>query len=178
MNFKMLRILSLLFAPMAANAQFTTLDYQGNVMSGGDQLSGFITLSGSGAASNVTSFQFNVTDGTPLGDGPYPSIALTTANGVVTGAIVDWDKPAIGGSYIFDISFSIGPHGDTYNNFAAGGPSGECLPYCGVMESNSTPGVWEVVRAPEIDPASAASGLTLLLGSIAVLRGRRKQISN
>jgi len=29
------------------------------------------------------------------------------------------------------------------------------------------------VRAPEIDPASAASGLTLLLGGIAVIRGRR-----
>ena len=29
-----------------------------------------------------------------------------------------------------------------------------------------------VTRAPEIDPASAASGLTLLLGGLAVLRGR------
>jgi hypothetical protein len=160
---------------MMANAQFTTLEYLGNVMDGGDRLTGFITFSGSGElSSEVTSFQFNVTDGTPLGDGPYPSIGLTTANGVVTGAVVDWDKPAIGGSYIFDISFSIGPQGDTYNNFAAGGPAGECIPICGVMESNSTPGVWEVVRAPEIDPAPAAGGLTLLLGGIAVLRGRRK----
>jgi hypothetical protein len=31
--------------------------------------------------------------------------------------------------------------------------------------------------APEIDPASAASGLTLLLGVLAVLRGRRKMQS-
>jgi hypothetical protein len=84
---------------------------------------------------------------------------------------VDWDKPAIGGSYIFDVSFSIGPQGDTYNNIVAGGPSGECIPYCGVMESNSTPGVWEVVRVPELDPTSAAAGLTLLLGVVAVLRG-------
>jgi len=30
------------------------------------------------------------------------------------------------------------------------------------------------VAAPEIDPASTASGLTLLLGGIAVLRSRRK----
>jgi hypothetical protein len=30
-----------------------------------------------------------------------------------------------------------------------------------------------VVRAPEIDPASMASGLTLLLGGLAVVRGRR-----
>jgi hypothetical protein len=29
------------------------------------------------------------------------------------------------------------------------------------------------LRAPEIDPASALSGLTLLLGGLAILRGRR-----
>ena len=29
------------------------------------------------------------------------------------------------------------------------------------------------VGAPEIDPASAVSGVTLLLGGLAVLRGRR-----
>jgi hypothetical protein len=175
MNCKFLGLLAmaLLIAPMLANAQFTTLDYQGNVMSAGDQLTGSITLSGSGAAANVTSFQFNVSDGTQLGGGPYPIIELTTAQGVVTGAIVNWDNPAIGGSYIYDVSFSIGPQGDSYDNIVAGGPTGECIPYCGVMESNSTPGTWQVVRTPEIDPASAASGLTLLLGSIAVLRGRR-----
>ena len=31
----------------------------------------------------------------------------------------------------------------------------------------------DVVRAPEIDPASAMAGLTLLAGGLAVLRGRR-----
>ncbi len=72
MNRKILGLVSLMTWSMVANAQFTTLDYQGNVMSSGDTLSGFITLSGSGAASNVTSFQFNVTDGTPLGGDPYP----------------------------------------------------------------------------------------------------------
>jgi hypothetical protein len=30
-----------------------------------------------------------------------------------------------------------------------------------------------VVRAPEMDPASAMAGLTLLAGGLAVLRGRR-----
>lgn len=34
------------------------------------------------------------------------------------------------------------------------------------------------VSAPEINPASAASGLTLLLGGLAVLRGRRKVVAN
>jgi hypothetical protein len=31
------------------------------------------------------------------------------------------------------------------------------------------------VAAPEIDPASALSGLTLLIGGIAVIRGRRRK---
>jgi LPXTG-motif cell wall-anchored protein len=31
------------------------------------------------------------------------------------------------------------------------------------------------VSAPEIDPASALSGLTLLVGGLAVVRGRRKK---
>jgi hypothetical protein len=35
-----------------------------------------------------------------------------------------------------------------------------------------------VRETPEIDPASAASGLTLLLGGLAVLRGRRKVVDN
>ena len=35
------------------------------------------------------------------------------------------------------------------------------------------PGSVKSVAAPEIDPASAAGGLTLLLGGIAVLRGRK-----
>jgi hypothetical protein len=35
--------------------------------------------------------------------------------------------------------------------------------------------VWTRVAAPEISPASASSGLTLLLGSLVVLRGRRRR---
>ena len=47
---------------------------------------------------------------------------------------------------------------------------------CGSTGSNTKPGVWTspAAKAPEIDPASAGSGLTLLLGGVAVLRGRRK----
>jgi LPXTG-motif cell wall-anchored protein len=33
------------------------------------------------------------------------------------------------------------------------------------------------VRAPEIDPASAMAGLTMLAGGLAVLRGRRRKQS-
>ena len=35
-----------------------------------------------------------------------------------------------------------------------------------------------VVAAPEIDAASAVAGLTLLVGGLAVLRGRRSKIAN
>jgi hypothetical protein len=35
-------------------------------------------------------------------------------------------------------------------------------------------GTFSVVQTPEIDPASAASGLTLLLGGVLVLRGRKR----
>jgi hypothetical protein len=47
---------------------------------------------------------------------------------------------------------------------------------CASSGRNTTPGVWTspATQAPEIDPASAASGLTLLLGGVAVLRGRRR----
>jgi hypothetical protein len=34
----------------------------------------------------------------------------------------------------------------------------------------------KVVVAPEIDPASAVAGLTMLFGGLAVLRGRRKNL--
>ncbi len=56
---------------------------------------------------------------------------------------------------------------------AAGGPMSEC---------NVTPGVACIttsfqVKAPEIDPASAVSGLSLLASAIIVLRGRRRALT-
>ena len=43
----------------------------------------------------------------------------------------------------------------------------------GYFSETGTKGSVGAVAAPEIDPASAASGLTLLLGGMAVLRGRK-----
>ena len=56
---------------------------------------------------------------------------------------------------------------------ATGGSMSEC---------NVTPGVPCIttsfqVKAPEIDPASAVSGLTLLAGAMVVLRGRRRVLT-
>ncbi len=57
---------------------------------------------------------------------------------------------------------------------ASGGNSDKCFQilwftFCPTGRSE------EPVKAPEIDPASAMAGLTLLAGGLAVLRGRRKQ---
>lgn len=55
---------------------------------------------------------------------------------------------------------------------ASGGDSGKCynLSFITVCSSsNPSP-----VKAPEIDPASALAGLTMLAGGLAVLRGRRR----
>jgi hypothetical protein len=44
--------------------------------------------------------------------------------------------------------------------------------FCGPSEKH------EPVKAPEIDPSSAIAGLTLMLGGVAVLRGRRSKLAN
>jgi hypothetical protein len=56
---------------------------------------------------------------------------------------------------------------------ASGGDTGKCysiwiFTYC-PPSSQPSP-----VKAPEIDPASALAGLTMLAGGLAVLRGRRR----
>ena len=44
------------------------------------------------------------------------------------------------------------------------------------VQQSPPPSAWTVVSAPEIDPAGALSGLTLLLGGLAVVRaGRAKK---
>lgn len=119
---------------------------------------------------------------------PQGTVDLTTSNGTFTGASFN----LIDSSYHapFD-QFAIGPGGDSFayqfattggvcQNYVDISPSGggiykgDTINPCTVQVSNNTPGGWLVTRAPEIDPASAASGLTLLLGGLAVLRGRWK----
>jgi len=58
-------------------------------------------------------------------------------------------------------------------------PSSSQVPWTNDTSFNGIVGLGDAlavreVRAPEIDPVSAASGFTLLLGALAVLRGRRK----
>jgi hypothetical protein len=49
------------------------------------------------------------------------------------------------------------------------------IPY-EVCKTN-TPSPSNPVRAPEIDAASAVAGLTLMIGALAVLRGRRSKLT-
>ena len=100
------------------------------------------------------------------------------------GAITGWSIAVIGG--IFEgtnspsfADITIGNAGDTFTTgFSSPDcavPQGVPAPCYTVTESNAAPGGWSatIARAPEIDSTSAAGALTLLLGCIAVLRGRR-----
>jgi hypothetical protein len=103
-------------------------------------------------------------------------IDLTTKNGRITGATI-----AISGSGagVSAYTANIGPAGDSFY-YAFGDPgdmcrnhaSGECI----LTAANKAPGTWTVATfsVPEIDPTSAASGLMLLFGSLAVVRSRRR----
>ena len=115
------------------------------------------------------------------------NLELTSSNGAITGAYFQFDVAPYHGSAQ---QVQIGAGGDSYFyeyasingtclNFLHGSPNptGSFDP-CSVQVSNTTAGTWEVttVPAPEIDPASAVSGLALILGSLMVLRGPRRNI--
>jgi hypothetical protein len=223
----------LLIGPVAANAQTTTLEYQGNVMGGSSTYlpSGYTTLypspplpnlpfagtftasvmlSGSLSAndlelvsygvsfsgSNGTSFALGVDagpapvipEGPPFCSAGGSCIGLTTVNGAITGATIDFiNNNSLG----LESVATIGPTGDSFSysytttnggceDMFYGNPTGPGFYYpgktinpCTVNVSDTKAGDWTVTRTPEIDSASAAGAFTLLLGGLAVLRGRR-----
>jgi hypothetical protein len=65
--------------------------------------------------------------------------------------------------------------------FAGTSTSGSCpaiiqaFGLCSIFGYGGGGGGSGVTAAPEIDPASAMSGVSLLIGGLAVLRGRRKK---
>jgi len=102
-------------------------------------------------------------------------IDLTTKNGRITGATI---AISFSGG-VFNNAANIGPAGDSFSDsfydsydMCLNRASGECI----LTAANKTPGTWTVATSsvPEIDPTSAASGLVLLFGSLAVVRSRRK----
>jgi hypothetical protein len=126
-------------------------------------------------------------------EGASGCVTLTTSGNTVTGATINFFY-----NVYHDASFDlgIGPSGDAFSETAAFGGFYGCsnsgsgaFAYvgpaaaspCSMNLSNPTAGVWTTaspapVAAPEIDSTSAASGLTLLLGGLLVLRGRRARI--
>jgi hypothetical protein len=146
-------------------------------------------LQGIGLGIN-SSFTMNGTTSCGLlrGGGTYSCIGLTTSGNTITGATINLEN-MVAHSDNFDLS--IGPSGDafSYSQYGIGlggvnctngvsglagtflGPKGDYP--CTMNVGNSSAGAW--TQAPEIDPASAAGGLTLLLGGLSILRGRRLQ---
>jgi hypothetical protein len=91
---------------------------------------------------------------------------LTTSNGALTGATFQYSESP--GNGAGGASFSITPNGDSF-------AVGQFFPGTGrgTQTYGGGSGVWTAMTAPEMDPGSSATGLTLLLGSIVVLRARR-----
>jgi hypothetical protein len=118
---------------------------------------------------------------------PTGEIDLTTSNGAITGASVFLSDSfshgptetlslgAGGGSFTWEFGSTDGNCNNLKPQFAGGVYTGNTINPCNLQVSGSS-GTWLVTTtaAPEIDPASAATGLTLLLGGLAVLRGRRR----
>jgi len=158
----------------------------------GPTATGYITTSCDSCvlnASDVTAWNLAGFSSTVPG-----STVLVTGNGFVatpTGIFFNFNPAA---PTFNDALFSELPNptpifGSTnsveYANLTTGlsyGPSGE-VSVCNTFSCNGTlvasnvdlgPLVRSVAAAPEIDPTTSGSALTLLLGTLAVLRGRRR----
>jgi hypothetical protein len=150
-------------------------------------LNGFIILSAPLGDNlnnvSVTPAFVDISTGSPLFRGDFTF--STNANGAIDGwsMSLNGSVPGPGGYELTATSVDIGGVGGDSATMSA-----TCTAFfspslkppqsfaCGTSGSNMKPGVWTspAAKAPEIDPASAVSGLTLLLGGVAVLRGRRK----
>jgi hypothetical protein len=146
------------------------------------------TLTGSGSATGID-ISFISAPATPLvfeDTNCYLGgncISVSTTNGVITGANVGLLNNLFSAE---PVQLSIGPQGDTASFVSTSCASGAAEspgpiytgPTCTsfLTAANSTAGTWTVAStaAPEIDPAAAASALTLLAGWVAIVRGRKR----
>jgi len=125
----------------------------------------------------------------PLSGGAFTGLSYAYSAGTGELNFTDFLGNPITSSSVYTLQFSIdAPLGGSAKNiglndiafstdqnvtgtWSCGGPTQ--LPTEGVGCS-----VTSLTRAPEIDPASAAGGLSLLLGSLMVLRGRRPRLAD
>lgn len=107
-------------------------------------------------------------------------IVSTDSSGMLTGWNINVTGGIFGGTNSPSFaSILISNSGDSFSTGfstpSCAAPPGVSTPCYTVSENNSARGFFSsTIAAPEIDGASAASGLTLLLGGFAVLRGGRK----
>ena len=166
----------------------TTANFVGSfTFNAGGTCFGSAAFCPAGATPDLT----NVNIHDPLSiDPPGGAFAFTDAVGGVAGLnLIDtYRGTAPYSSFVYTLHFDINaPLGGTAKSIGLndiyfstdGNVTGTYS--CGGPNYLQTPGVTcptaTLTKAPEIDPASAASGLTLLLGGLTVLRGRRKLIA-
>ena len=163
-----------LSTPLGDNLNDVFVTPESYVFAGGGPLSGYLNSADNPFANqfrNVATFEFS-TDSTGM---------LTEWNVNITGGVfAGTNSPS-------SASVTLGMSGDT---FSAGLSSPVCaappeatIPCFSISESNissspfSAAGHWQQAiapSAPEIDPGTAGSALTLLAGFVAMLRARRR----
>jgi hypothetical protein len=175
--------------PQQFATSFSSAPFTGNITESlsvisngaGESLSGVINLMGYNGTSINLGVDVSAFGETPQLLTPYAgasgTINLIESKGAITGATMDitfssYHEPTM---YL-----TIGPTGDSFAYIYAG-TNGPCTQQgsdepnpCTISASSGSAGTWQVSRVPEIAPESVASGLSLLLGGVAVLRGRRK----
>jgi len=160
-------------------------------------------LAFAGAAQAQEVFNQVIQVNQPAGDATvtpgFPGYALSntfvlpTAEAVVIDGIGSLNSEIIGSAYIVSASAPtvdlggfngnqfVGPAYDTFSTPISLAAGTYQVAYSFVDANGSSPESVDLqvdaTSAPEIDPASAASGLTLLAGALLVLRGRRRTTS-
>jgi hypothetical protein len=160
-----------------------------------------INLTGSDGVSAGLGNSYNADSGYPNGEKPFNGAGTTTfgingeglitanvAEGNITSATLNLNTSNLKGggtnasanpsSASVEFNLNLGSLGGC-ENLIPGFGYAPVSPYTGKTITGchggaGGPGTWTVTKAPEIDPATAASGLTLLLGGMAVLRGRKR----
>jgi hypothetical protein len=196
MNGKTLGLLAVvtMAGSMAANAQTETLVFSDGSFSGDVILSAALPRNGHDISVSPTEFSFpgigwgvglnticpscgySLLDMWETGDATF---SFSTRHGHITAWDIDIDFTNTPGTASPTMLYAtISNQGVSYTQTSSGlacsAPPGQpdsCQPATG---GTSQRGHWTIERAPEIDPASAASGLSLLFGGLAVLRGRRR----
>jgi hypothetical protein len=192
---KWLMALVLAAGPMVAQAQTYNLDITMKGIQGipSTTFAGSFTFNAGGTCFGSAAYcptgttpeltHVNISDPLSL-DPPGGPFAFTQAFG--GGKSLSFSDTYFGtpptSSFVFFLNFTIdAPLGGAATSIGLNNISFDTSSnVTGIWSCGGTPGVTcptaTLTKAPEIDPASAVGGLTLLLGSVIVLRGRRARV--